>query len=279
MKVGDKVRVKSKEEILKTLNKDYRCIHPNKDESHINFNDLMFDYTDLIGTISKIANTTGNIQIKFTNQTSSLWWHPSWLELIPEEAAYLNDGSIEQRSLCLALIRQVMSGNKPDVECLRNYTNSAFPDKAHEGFNYWDYLQDEWRSSTRVAENIPDWPCLNLKPEILEEAIKNCLTQCGLQWFKAYIEHNINSWFVFSNTEKCDFWRKVAKTLDTTHLEPIKDTNIEQPYKTKENEIKFQRRKSIVIRGTVPEGNQQSSGKCKTATCCGHLGYQVCSGR
>lgn len=70
MKVGDKVKVKSREGILKTLDKDYRCIHPNKDESHINFNDLMFDYTDLIGTISKIANTTGNVQIKFTNQTS-----------------------------------------------------------------------------------------------------------------------------------------------------------------------------------------------------------------
>lgn len=277
MKVGDKVRVKSREEILKTLDEDYRCIHPNKDESHhINFNDLMFDYTDLIGTISKIANTTGNVQIKFTNQTSSLWWwHPSWLELIPEESDYLNDGSIEQRSLCLALIRQVMSGNEPNLNIFT--PNEPCNVKDEGGFYYGDFPEDGWFRT--IAKNIPDWPCLNLKPEILEEAIKNCLSQCGLQYFKDCVDCNISIWFVYSGTEKCDFWRKVAKTLDTTHLEPIKDTNIEQPYKTKENEIKFQRRKSTVIRGTLPEGNQQSSGKCKATTCSGHLSYQVCSGR
>lgn len=278
MKVGDKVRVKSKEEILKTLNKDYRCIHPNKDESHINFNDLMFDYTDLIGTISKIANTTGNIQIKFTNQTSSLWWHPSWLELIPEEAAYLNDGSKEQRSLCLALIRQTMSDNEPNVEHLRHYNNKAFPNDIHKGFSYIDYPQDKWRFEARVAENIPDWPCLNLKPEILEEAIKNCLTQCGLEWFRTYIEQDIAYWFIFDNTEKPYFWYKVAG-MSNRNPGTSKDTNVKQPYKTKENEIKFQRRKSTILRGVVPEGSQQSSGKCKTATCSGYLSYQVCSGR
>lgn len=279
MKVGDKVKVKSREEILKTLNEDYRCTHPNKDESHISFNDLMFDYTNLIGTISKIANTTGNVQIKFTNQTLLWWWHSSWLELIPEESDYLNDGSIEQRSLCLALIRQVMSGNEPDVEYLRCYSCQSFPSEIHKGFSYSHYPQDKWKTGTRIAENIPDWPCLNLKPEILEEAIKNCLSQRGLQWFVAYVEHNIDYWFVFDDTKKVYFWYDVAKILSTTHLETIKDTNIEQPYKTKENEIKFQRRKSTILRGTVPEGNQQSSGKCKATTRCGYLSYQVCSGR
>lgn len=278
MKVGDKVKVKSREGILKTLDKDYRCIHPNKDESRINFNDLMFDYTDLIGTISKIANTTGNVQIKFTNQTTLWWWHPSWLELIPEESAYLNDGSIEQKTLCLALIRQTMSGNEPDIECLKPYDDSAFPDKAHGGFFYRDYLQDEWKSSTKIAGNIPDWPCLNLKPEILEEAIKNCLSQRGLEWFKEYVKRNIDYWFVFDDTGKPYFWYKVAGMLNRNPI-TSKDINIEQSYKTKENEIKFQRRKSTVIRGTVPEGSKQSSGKCKATTCSGYLSYQVCSGR
>ena len=279
MKVGDKVRVKSKEEILKTLNKDYRCTHPNKDESHINFNDLMFDYTNLIGTISKIANTTGNVQIRFTNQTSLWWWHPSWLELIPEESDYLNDGSIEQRSLCLALVRQVMSGNKPDVDYLRHYRNQAFPSEIHNGFSYNHYLQDKWKTDTKIAKNIPDWPCLNLKPEILEEAIRTCLSQHDLKYFKGGVDRNISAWFIFNDTEKPGFWYKVTRILSDHNPVISKDTNIEQPYKTKENEIKFQRRKSTVIRGTLPEGNQQSSGKRKATTCSGHLSYQVCSGR
>lgn len=264
--IGTKVRIKSWTEIQKTLDKSHRC-------NGTYFNS---DMRTFCGKISKIsARDSTSYRLKDTRE---FYWIPQWFDVV-EESDYLNDGSIEQRSLCLALIRQVMSGNEPDVEHLRDCNGLAFPDKAHNGFLYSDYPQDKWKPCTRTAGNIPDWPCLNLKPEILEEAIKNCLSQCGLQRFKAYIEHNINSWFVFSNTEKCGFWRKVARTLDTTHLEPVKDINIEQPYKTKENEIKFQRRKSTVIRGTLPEGNQQSSGKCKTATCSGHLSYQVCSGR
>ena len=192
---------------------------------------------------------------------------------------YLNDGSKEQRSLCLALIRQTMSDNEPNVKHLRHYyNNKEFPNDIHKGFSYIDYPQDKWRFEARIAENIPDWPCLKLKPEILEEAIKNCLLQHDLEYFKSDVISNINSWFIFSATENEDFWYDVARTLNH-HSKTIKETNIEQPYKTKENEIKFQRKKGCVLRGTVPEGNQQSSGKCKTATCSGHLGYQVCTGR
>lgn len=121
-----------------------------------------------------------------------------------EETTYLNNGSIEQRSLCLALIRQTMSGNKPDVEYLRHYNEPVFPSKAHGGFMYCDYSQDKWIHG-KIADTIPYWPCLNLKPEILEEAIKNCLSQYNLQYFKEDVNYNINRWFIFSNTEKPDF--------------------------------------------------------------------------
>lgn len=196
-----------------------------------------------------------------------------------EKEQILNNGSIEQRSLCLALIRQTMSGKKPDVECLRDYDNSAFPDKTHKGFFYWDYPQDKWRTGTRIAENIPDWPCLNLKPEILEEAIRSCLSQHDLQFFKESVKYNINEWFIFSRTKKCNLWFEVADILKH-NPGTSKDTNIEQPFnKVQKDEIKFQRKKDCVLRGTVPEGNQQSSGKCRAATCSGYLSYQVCSGR
>ena len=196
---------------------------------------------------------------------------------------YLNDDSIKQRSLCLALIRQVMSGNEPHLSIFTPGTTCDT--KSSGGFNYRDFPEDDWYRT--IAKNIPDWPCLNLKPEILEEAIKNCLSQHNLQYFKAYVKYNINCWFIFNNTEKLDFWYKVADTLSsipldrssTLPLETVKDTNIEQPIKEQKDEIKFQRKKASVLRGTVPEGNQQSSGKCKATTCSGYLSHQVCTGR
>ena len=190
---------------------------------------------------------------------------------------YFNDGSIEQRSLCLALIRQTMSGNEPDVEYLRHYSYQAFPSEIHKGFNYMDYPQDRWTFIERIAENIPDWPCLNLKPEILEEAIRTCLSQHNLNYFKAVVNDYIGVWFVFHQTGKYNFWYGVSDALKQSS-NTSKEINIKQPIKTQKDEIKFQRKKGRVLRGTVPEGNQQSSGKCKTATCSGHLGYQICSG-
>lgn len=188
---------------------------------------------------------------------------------------YLNNGSKEQRSLCLALIRQTMSGNEPNVSIFTPGTTCNT--KSFGGFNYGDFTGDSWSST--IAKNIPDWPCLNLNPEILEEAIKNCLSQHNLPYFKECVKENINRWFVFNYTEKPDFWYKVAATLGTIHLGTVKNTNIEQPIKEQKDEIKFQRKKGCILRGTVPEGNQQSSRKRQTATCSGHLGYQVCTGR
>ena len=275
MKVGDKVKVKSWEEILKTLNKGYNCLESCKDGEATYFKESMFQYVNLIGTISKIDKGTGNIEIKSKDWSCPWWWHPSWLELIPEESDYLNDGSIEQRSLCLALIRQAMSGNEPNLNIFT--PNEPCNAKDAGGFYYADFPEDSWFRT--IAKNFPNWPCLKLKPEILEEAIKNCLSQHDLPYFKECVKENINRWFVFNYTEKPDFWYKVVYTLGTIPLETVKNTNIEQPIKEQKNEIKFQRRKSTVLRGTVPEGSQQSSGKCKATTCSGHLSYQVCSGR
>ena len=264
--IGTKVRIKSWKEIQKTLDKDDRC-------DGLYFNSKMQDYCGILCVIESQGSNFCKLE-----GIPNHYWAPQWFDVV-RGAEFLNDGSIEQRSLCLALIRQTMSGYEPDVKYLRDYNGPAFPSKILTGFSYSHYPQDKWKTGKKIAENIPDWPCLKLKPEILEEAIKNCLSQRGLQWFVAYVEHNIDYWFGFDDTKKVYFWYDVAEILSTTHLETIKDTNIEQPYKTKENEIKFQRKKGCVLRGTVPEGNQQSSGKCKIATCSGHLGYQVCSGR
>ena len=264
LNIGTKVRIKSWEEIQKTLDEEgcYNGLY---------FNPTMKDYC---GTVCNILSHSS--WVYQLNDPGSSYWTSQWFDVVTEPE-YLNDGSIEQRTLCLALIRQTMSGNKPDVEYLKQYKGPAFP--GHNGFLYLDYPQDKWKPCRRIANNIPNWPCLRLKPEILEEAIKNCLSQHNLQYFKECVKYNINRWFILYKTEKSDFWYKVTYILNSIHSETVKDTNIEQPYKIKENEIKFQRRKSTVLRGTVPEGSQQSSGKCKTATCSGYLSYQVCSGR
>ena len=263
--IGTKVRIKSWEEIQETLDKEDKC-------NGLYFNPEMKNYC---GTVSKVLSQGTNRYL--LNTAKRFFWVSEWFNVVTESDC-LNDGSIEQRSLCLALIRQTMLGNKPDVEHLWHYSKAAFPNKIHRGFFYDDYPQDRWIYDTRIAENIPDWPCLNLKPEILEEAIKNCLSQHDLHFFKEYVEDNINCWFIFNKTKKPDFWFEVAEVLKH-NPGTSKDTNIEKPYKIKENEIKFQRRKSTILRGTVPEGSQQSSGKCKATTCCGYLSYQVCSGR
>ena len=140
-----------------------------------------------------------------------------------EETTYLNNGSIEERSLCLALIRQAMSGNEPHLNIFT--PNTACNRKDAAGFNYEHFPEDGWHKT--IAKNIPEWPCLNLKPKILEEAIKNCLSQHDLQHFKICVIFNINHWFVFSKTEKEDFWCKVAGILKY-NSETVKDTNIEQ---------------------------------------------------
>ena len=258
--IGTKVRIKSWEEIQKTLDEEGRY-------DGLYFNPTMKDHCGKVCNI--LSHSSGFYQL---NDPGSSYWAQKWFDVI-EYADYLNDGSIEQRSLCLALIRQVMSGNEPHLSIFTPGTTCNT--KSSGGFNYEDFPKDNWYRT--IAENIPDWPCLNLKPEILEEAIKNCLSQHDLEYFKKWKSFNISSWFIFNRTEKSDFWYEVAGIKHNPGTS--KDTNKEQPYKTKKDEIKFQRKKGCILRGTVPEGNQQSSGKCKTTACCRHLSHQVCTGR
>ena len=121
MKVGDKVKVKSWEEILKTLNNRYCCINPSKNGCEIYFNkDGMFQYVTLIGTIYAIDEVTGNVQIKSKDWNCLYWWHPSWLELIPEELDV--DKSCSSRWLIFCMIFQYLSGNCPNPSIFKYFS-------------------------------------------------------------------------------------------------------------------------------------------------------------
>lgn len=285
MKVGDKVKVKSREEILKTLNKNYRCTHPNKDESHINFNDLMFDYTNLIGTISKIANTTGNVQIKFTNQTSLWWWHPFWLELIPEELDI--DKDCNPKWLIFCMIFQYLSGNCPNPSIFKYLFT---PTKEDGGFTFPDFEYD-FLNIQKGNVPFPDWPILNIPLDeayvILEHCYKYGLSKKDLKFFTKDISTIIFGGFSWSDTPEGDvYWNdRFIYYKEMTSNEKLKisltQTDIkylETQIKTENYENQLQRKKSNLIRGTVPEGSIICGRRGKASVSIGHLSYKVCSG-
>lgn len=261
MKVEDTIRIKSLQEIKETLNGDGLC-------EGVFFSESMHKYCDTLCTISYVDSHKALYYMK----ENSFTWIKKWLSPV-DEFVYLNDGSIKQRSLCLALIRQAMSGNLVNLKIFLDVssTDGAIADKQLGGFNFRDYPQDDWKID--IARNIPDWPCLQLKPEVLEEAIHNCLIQHGLQYLEQTLGLNLTSWFTFAKTGKENFWFRVSKKLNSAL-----NNKIEQPLKQTKNETELQRKKASVIRGDLPEGSEQRSGKSKASVVCGHLCYNICIG-
>ena len=281
MKVGDKVKVKSWKEILKTLNKEYYCIKPCKDGDTTYFNkEFMFQYVNLIGTISKIDNTTGNVQIKFTNQTSS-WWHPSWLELISEELDV--DKNCSSKWLIFCMIFQYLSGNCPNPSVFKFFSTPTTEDG---GFNFSKFEYD-FNNIQNGRIPFPDWPILNLPLDeaytILEHCYKYGESKKDLEFFTQDISSILYGGFLWINTPEGDgYWHNYynrviisrGKLEESLTQQKISTTQI----KTENYENKLQRKKSIVIRGTVPEGSITCGRKRKTSIAVGYLSNSVCIG-
>ena len=261
MKVGDTIRIKSLQEIKETLDRNGAC-------EGISFTKSMHKYCDTLCTISYVNLHEPLYRMK----ENSFTWIEKWLKPVCG-FTYLNDGSIKQRSLCLALIRQTMSRNPVNLKIFLNSLSigGVLADKNFGGFNFRDYPQDDWRAD--IARNIPNWPCLWLKPEVLEKAIINCLTQHNLQHLKQTLVFKLTSWFTFAKTGKEDFWFRVSEELNSAL-----NNEIAQPLKQTKNETELQRKKASVIRGDLPEGSEQRGGKSKAAVVRGHLCYNICAG-
>ena len=267
--IGDKVRIKSDAEIVSTLDKYDEC-------DGIYYDASMCEKTGKEVTIAKVK-TFDDGNVGYQVKENSFIWSSKWLSPITAENEYLNDGSIEQISLCLALIRQTLVGNPPDLSLLITSKDGVFPITADGGFDYVDFKNDIWSYSKKIAGNIPDWPCLKLKPEILEKKIKDYISKYGLKCFEEAVAKNIISDHLLNNPDNKESWIDLWDNQSISWRQENEYMN--SPFKTYDNEIKFQRKKGSIFRGTVPEGNQQSSGKCKTATCSGYICYQVCTGR
>lgn len=286
MKVGDKVKVKSWDEILKTLNKNFCCRNLNKDSGCVYFNKKdMSSCVDLTGTISEIDEVTGNVLIKSKDWNCLYWWHPSWLELIPEELDV--DKSCSSRWLIFCMIFQYLSGNCPNPSIFKYLST---PNKRDGGFNFSGFEYD-FGNIQRGNVLFPDWPILNLPLDeaytILEHCYKYGTFKKDLEFFTNDVNLIISAGFPWNITpEGGDYWgyqyeyydgciskeelRKLLTQTDIKHLE----TQI----KTKNYETKLQRKKSIVIRGTVPEGSITCGRKRKTSIAVGYLSNSVCIG-
>lgn len=280
MKVGDKVKVKSWEEILKTLNKRYYCLEPCKDGEATYFNkEGMFQYVNLTGTISRIDKETGNIEIKSEDWRCPWWWRPCWLELIPEELDVDKDCSSKWLIFCM--IFQYLSGNCPNPNIFKYLFT---PNKEDGGFNFKDFEYDFFGiQKERVL--FPNWPILNIPLDeayvILEHCYKYETSKKNLEFFTHSIDSIIFSGFPWNCTpEGVDYWDDRSKYYHVSISKEESGTlkNIITQIKTENYENKLQRKKSIVIRGTVPEGSITCGRKRKTSIAVGYLSNSVCIG-
>lgn len=286
MKVGDKVKVKSWEEILKTLNENFCCRNLNKDSGCVYFNKKdMFSYVDLTGTISKIDKRTENVQIRFKEQNCIYYWHPSWLELIPAELDV--DKNCSSKWLIFCMIFQYLSGNCPNPSIFKYMFT---PTKIDGGFNFSAFRYD---FSNIQKGNIlfPDWPILNIPLDeayiILEHCYKYAISKKNLKFFTQDVNYIIRCGFPWNSTpEGGDYWDHLSKyyhgSISKEELKKLL-TQIDVKYletqiKTESYENKLQRKKSIVIRGTVPEGSITCGRKRKTSIAVGYLSNSVCIG-
>ena len=280
MKVGDKVKVKSWEEILKTLSEKYCCTNLNKDSGCIYFNrEGMFQYLNLIGTISEIDKKTGNIQIEFKERNCLFWWHPSWLELILEELDV--DKDCNPKWLIFCMIFQYLSGNCPNPSIFKyKYTST----KNDGGFNFSDFGYD-FRNIHEGKIPFPDWPILNIPLNEAYVILKYCYKyetfKKDLEFFTSDVSSILFRGFPWNCTpEGVDYWDDRSKyyhiSTSKEELGTLKNTITQ--IKTENYENKLQRKKSIVIRGTVPEGSITCGRKRKTSIAVGYLSNSVCIG-
>lgn len=285
MKVGDKVKVKSWEGILKTLDHSYNCINPSKNGKLIYFDrDSMYQYTNLTGIISNINNVTGNVQIKFSKDCSR-YWHPCWFNLVSEELTV--DKNCTSKWLIFCMIFQYLSGNRPNPSIFKWF---SIPMTEDGGFCFIDFEYD-FINIQKGNIPFPDWPILNLPLDEAYVILEHCYTyelcKKDLEFFTDDISTIIFGGFPWNNTpEGGNYWNYQSKYYEgSISKEELKklltQTDIkylETQIKTENHEIKLQRKKSIVIRGTVPEGSITRGRKRKVTITVGYLSNSVCIG-
>ena len=257
---GTKVRVKSKEEVNKTLNSDNAC-------NGVIFNHAMYAFCGRTLTLTGCFDNGA-----YVTEESIYNWRPEWFDVIGDHECFSDgiwSGTIKDQMLNLAMLHQVESGNNLDRALLEediDYVKS-FSNKLGGGFNYSDYSLEEWQKGRVWCANPPNYKWLNLKPEFVERIILRAKSE-GL--LSRLIEHPNNPvyWFTWSKTpEGSKYWKdfNILYTQDSQTL-----TNTTQ---NERNQIKLQRKKTSIRVGTVPEGCRVHGKRCKTSVRSRHLSY------
>lgn len=254
---GTKVRVKSKEEIIKTLDGDSKC-------GTIYFNDCMYAFCGQSLTLTAYFDNGS-----YATKESFYNWRPEWFDVIKDFEDSIWSGLLESRMLNLAMHHQVEAGNNLNLPLLRSciVENTAFPGKEAGGFNYDCYQSEKWKLNCWFCENPPDYKWLNLKTEIFEKIIRAANSAKRLSKIIEYHDDPL-SWFTWSDTiEGINYWSNF-KRLFTSDSQTL--TNIIQ---NERNKIKLQRKKTSIRVGTVPEGCRVHGKRCKTSVRSRHLSY------
>lgn len=256
-KVGDEVTIKSWEEIEVTLDdsNDYK-------KESIAFASAMHKDLGKTYKITKII-----IARKYPRYLINNWWYiEDWIK--PKEVKSV----FSDKRLIFFMCLQLLSGNRPDKSIFKD----RVPFQFEGGFDWTEFREELLIES--VTSDLPNWPILTLDIDfaelILTRIYEHSMRSIDLEDFTRPVSFIIDS-IDWSNTpEEYDFWDAKWEYYKSN----IDSKTLKQPNKTENHEIKLQRKKSTVIRGTVPEGSITRGRKRKVTITVGYLSNSVCIG-
>jgi len=260
-KVGDEVIIRSWEEIKKTLDGEDYYINDS-----IVFAPLMHGDVGKTYKITKIISAS-----KYPRYLLNDWWYvEDWIK--PKEIK----SRFSDKHLIFYMCLQLLSGNKPNYRILKD----RVPFKDQGGFN-WHEFSDKL-SMDFATQPCPNWPILTLDIEFAELLLTRmykypCSSLIDIDYFKKPISHLIDDIIWSETPEGFGFWKEKYQYYKSKSNSEILE-NQKQPNKIENHEIKLQRKKSTVIRGTVPEGSITRGRKRKITITVGYLSNSVCIG-
>lgn len=256
-KVGDEVTIKSWEEIKETL-----------DDSNNYKGDTISFVADMhkdLGKTYKIDKIENGL--KHTRYQLNYWWYvEDWFKSKEVKSKFSN------KHLIFYMCLQLLSGNRPNYRIFKGLV----PFKNQGGFN-WQEFSDKL-SMDSVTQPCPNWPILTLDIDFAELVLIRIyeypLDQISLEDFTKPVKYIIDHIKWTNTLEGYDFWNAKWEYYNSN----TDSKTLKQSYKTENHEIKLQRKKSTIIRGTVPEGSITRGRKRKVTITVGHLSNSVCIG-
>lgn len=277
-KVGDTVKIKPLAYIKSTLDKD------GKNEDGLYFVEAMEPY---VGTIQKISYCSSDR--RYTFEGIGYNWDVDWLEPALENKKIIDSKTHRYIWSIFGMCFQVLSDIRPNYSV---FDKMGAADVEMGGFTWSNFPEFKFSEILNEHAPFPDWPILELDREsaqliltrMYEDLNNRTTTRLSSKTFEKSIDRLISYGFTWKDTpEGYDYWNRIESEFYKGERSSIvsetesKLTSI-STFKPKNHETKLQRKKSIVIRGTVPEGSITCGRKRKTSIAVGYLSNSVCIG-